>query len=116
MQKHTTTNHNQALNNNLSKERIELYQTIQQTQYQNNHIKTSNLIVNKREQKLIKQITDIDNKQSTLQVHFKNTTPNDNPKTHMEQIALTNIIPADNNKLFGDMLKQKEKGITRIVL
>ena len=50
-----------------NEERIELYQTIQQTQHQINHIQTSNLISSKRKQKLINNVTDIDNKKSTLQ-------------------------------------------------
>ena len=88
MQKLTTTNHNQELNQNPSEERIELYQTIQQTQHQTNHIQPSNLLLKKRKQKLIK-ILPIS---ITNNLHFKplgsndpqqNTTLNDNPKdTH----------------------------------
>ena len=68
-----------------NEERIELYQTIQHTQHQINHIQTSNLISSKRKQELMKNFTDIEPKiyPSNLwlqMIYIKNTTHNNNPK------------------------------------
>ena len=75
-----TKNNNQQLDNNTSKERIALYQTIQLNRNQLNKLQTSNLISNKRKLKLIQNITDIDNKQSTLQHTWFNRVDNNNTK------------------------------------
>ena len=121
-EKHNNKPHPRTKQKNSSEERIGLYQTIQHTQHQINHIQTSNLFSNKRKQKLIKTYTDIDNNQSTLQTFgFKGSTtktkhPTITQNTHMEQTALSTIILIDGDKSFGDRLQQKEKGTTRILL
>ena len=107
---------------NTSQQNVASYQTIQLNRKQLHNIQSSNIISSKRKSKLIKNINDIDNKQSTLQTFgFKGSTTKIqnqtlSQKSHTTQTTLTDIITSDENKPFGDRLKQKETGITRILL
>ena len=106
---------NQHVITTTSQESVALYQTIQLNRKQLQNIQSSNLISNKRKLKLIKNINDIDNKQSTLQTFgFKGSTTIRQNKTlsqqsHMTQTTLTDIITSDENKPFGDRLKKKNR-------
>ena len=120
-QAHKINNNNQQQTIIAKNKDSELYQTIQNNQFPINQLKISTLISSKCKNKLIKNCTEIENNQSTLQTFgFKRSTKTnqtllETQKTHIEETTFTEFILVDGNQHFVNRII-KDQELTRLLL